>query len=289
MSTDTLSEKTAAVLVDLSINSPQTTAAALRALWLKFEPNKGVGLIKAEEREALAAAGTPIPVLQTIGKEMARQARKKGALFLPLAQILWDEYGREGRVVALIVFGALELEDPQNMVPLLKKNCRGCISWEDADRLAMDAVEPIVRKFPERWLGEMAAWLKDDNKWVRRAAVTIIGRLTMKYPDYTAQCLELAGQLLQDNEEEVKKAVSFAIRICAKANPGITCAFVQRQIPPADPAATWVLCDVIRSLDRKLIPDFALLLERYQEWGADPAVTSKDRRSIESAVKVLAG
>jgi len=89
----------------------------------------------------------------------------------------------------------MELTSPQRIVPLLMELCRTCITWEDADRLAMDALEPIVRKQPGQWLSVLEPWLADANKWVRRAGVTVIGRLPMEQPAYTARCLELTGTL----------------------------------------------------------------------------------------------
>jgi len=38
---------------------------------------------------------------------------------------------------------------------------------------------------------------------------------------------------------------------------------------------------------KKLLPEFVSLLPLYQKWAADPALSAKDRRSVESAVKVL--
>ncbi len=282
-----IAEKVAAIIKSYTASQPEATAKALRKYWLEFTPNKGIELIKAEQRQQFEAIGIPIPTLKAIGDEIARTARQDVNGFIPLARLLWDEYGREGRVVALVIFGAMELSEPQRLVPLLKGLCKQCASWEDADRLAMDAVEPIVRKYPDKWLSEMAAWLNDENKWVRRASITIIGRLPMKHAMLTKQCLELTERLLGDADMDVKKAVSFAIRICAKTDPKLACAFLKKQVPAADPVAAWVLCDVIKSMDRKIIAEFASLLPRYKKWGMAGNVSSKDKRSIESAIKVL--
>jgi hypothetical protein len=48
--------------------------------------------------------------------------------------------------------GAMELTYPEKVVPFLREMCRTCLTWEDVDRLAMDALEPIFRKKPEEWL-----------------------------------------------------------------------------------------------------------------------------------------
>jgi 3-methyladenine DNA glycosylase AlkD len=127
----------------------------------------------------------------------------------------------------------------------------------------------------------------DENKWVRRSGVTAVGRLTMKHPAYTAQCLKLTEQLLNDEEVDVKRAVSFAIRLSTRGEIAETRKFMEEQVPPSNPAATWVLCDVIRSMTKKFLPEFASLLPKYQQWATDPQLTSKDRRSIESAIKTL--
>ena len=282
-----LTERVKEILKEYSHKAPAETAMALRALWQEFEPNRGIELVKLEQRSQYEAVGTPVPVLKTIATEIARPARKDVEGFLPLARLLWDDYGREGRVVALIVFGALELTDPLRMVPLIKELSKQCVSWEDADRLAMDALEPIVRKAPDKWLGELVTWLQDENKWVRRAAVTIIGRLPMKHPAYVRQCLEYAGRLLEDKETDVKRAVSFVIRLCAKTDPQWVCEFLKRQVPPVDPEATWVLCDVIKSMGKKQLPEFSPLLGLFQAWSREPGMSNKDKRMIESAIKVL--
>jgi 3-methyladenine DNA glycosylase AlkD len=286
MSTE-ISEKTISVLKDYTTANSQKTANALQEFWLSFGTNLGINLIKAEQRQQIGAVGTPIPVLKDIGNEIAKAARKDVDGFLPLAQLLWDRYGREGRVIALIIFGTMELADPIRMVPLLKELCRTCASWEDADRLSMDALEPIVRKFPGQWLNEMAIWLEDENKWVRRAAVTVIARLPMKHPALTDPCLQLARRLICDNDMDVKRAVSFAIRLCAKANPGLVISFMEIQLSAPPAGATWVLCDVIKSLDKKLLGEFSILFPLYQRWNESPEVSSKDHRTIKSVLKVL--
>jgi 3-methyladenine DNA glycosylase AlkD len=242
--------------------------------------------IKAEQRERQETVGIPVPILKAIGKEIGKPARRQVDEYVPLARLLWDEYGREGRVVAVIPLGTMELTDPDTVVPLLMELCRSCVTWEDADHLAMNALEPIVRKSPGEWLGAMEPWLADDNKWVRRAGVTVLARLPMKHPGYTTQCLALVERLLLDEEVDVKKAVSFAIRLSARGEVAPVRDFLARNVP-ADPAATWVLCDAIRSMTKKFLPEFASLLPLYEEWATDPVPGTRDRRSIESAIKTL--
>jgi 3-methyladenine DNA glycosylase AlkD len=276
------------ILAGYQPETPAPSADRLRQLWLGFGGGK-VHSIRAEQQEAQETAGIPVPILKEIGDTLSRSAQKHVQDFLPLAQLLWEGYGREGRVVALPALGTMELADPEGIVPLLHHLCRSCITWEDCDRLAMDALEPIVRKQPEKWLPVMETWLMDENKWVRRAGVTVVGRLAMKQPRLTTRCLDLCQHLLFDTDDDVRKAVSFAIRICVRGEVGPVVAFLQRHVPPQDPAATWVLCDVIRSMGKAFLKEFRPLLPEYERWAQTPGVSTKDKKSIESAVGILRG
>lgn len=281
-----LTGELAEILPNYDSTLPGATADKLRDLWLQFDP-KSIEVIKAKLREQQETIGIPVPVLRSIGKAIGIEARRRVDEFLPLAQLLWDEYGREGRVVAAIPLGAMELTNPGRVVPLLREMCRTCLTWEDADRLAMDALEPIVRKKPEEWLDAVEPWLEDENKWVRRAGVTVVGRLPMKHPEYAAQCLVLIERLLHDDEDDVKKAVSFAIRLVARGNIRPVREFLSRRVPAKDPAAIWVLCDVIRSMTKDYLPQFLELLPLYERWAADQSLNVRERRSVDSAIRTL--
>ena len=133
------------ILAAVDASRPATAADRLRQLWLGFEP-KSVAGIKEAARAKQETVGIPVPALQPIGQSLARTTRERVEDFLPLACTLWDSTGREGRVVAVIALGATELVDPETIIPLLRELARTYVTWEDANRLAMDALEPIVRK-----------------------------------------------------------------------------------------------------------------------------------------------
>ena len=287
VSKESLEARVAEIAAGYSPAAPDAAARALREVWMSFTPYGGVPLVKAAQLEQYEAAGIPIPVLKVLGTRLAREAGRDVAGYIPLTRLLWDAYGREGRVVALLALGAMELADPETVVPMLRDCCRTCVSWEDADRLAMDALEPIVREHPEEWLPRVAAWLDDESPWVRRAGVTAVGRLPMKRPELTGRCLALAEQLLLDRETDVRRAVSFAVRTCARADAPLVRGFLERHVPAAGPGAAWVLSDVVRSADRRVLPALLPLLPRYEAWLEDPALGAKERRSVESAVKTL--
>ncbi len=281
-----ISEKIQAILHNYDPSAPENTADALRDYWLTFSP-KSIHVIKIEQRQEQETVGIPVPLLRDIGKEIAKIAKKRVDDFIPLTRLLWDEYGREGRVVTVYPLGAMELVQPEIMLPILIELCRSCITWEDSDQLSMRALEPIVRKDPDKWLPALDPWLVDKNKWVRRAGITAVGRLAMKHPQYTTRCLALAEGLLFDEELDVKRAVSFAIRLSARGDVVEVSKFLEKQVPPKNAMATWVLCDVIRSMTKSFLPEFVVLVPKYEAWAADPNLSKKDLRSVGSALKML--
>jgi len=284
------------VLSDYDAAEPARTASALREIWLRAAPAQAIPLAagqKAFVREwgiaqtEFVAAGTPVPVLSSMGKEIGRLGRKHIPELLPLIRLLWDEYGREGRLVAVVALGPMELEEPEAVVPVVYAMARTCVFWEDCDQLAMRALEPVLRRDPEAWLGRLGAWVIDDSKWVRRAALTAIGRLPMKQAVYTQRCVESLAPALGDSDIDVKRALSFALRVCARGDTAPVRQFILAHQAVRDVHSLWVLCDVVRSMTRTLLPQFAGLLPVYRAWldQAEPQA----RRSVEAAVRLLEG
>jgi 3-methyladenine DNA glycosylase AlkD len=262
------------------------TASALEALWSQVPAKEGgARLVKAEVRAELQALGVPVPALSEIGKEVGKVARKRVDDFLPLARLLWDSYGREGRLVASTLLGPMELAAPDKVMPAVEEMARTCATWEDCDQLAMRALEPVVRKNPEKYLETMRSWVGDANKWVRRAGITVVARLPMKRPEYTTSCLQMVEPALGDEDQDVRRAVSFAIRMGARGEPGAVVAFIKDQAHRTDAASVWVLCDAMRSMTRKSLPLFKELLPVYENWLA--TAEPKSQRSVASAISVL--
>lgn len=283
-----------ALLLSYEAAEPGATASLMREVWLRGAPAAAPEVKPGAKRlmrdwgiedPRYEAVGTPVPVLTAMGKEIGRVARKRVSEFLPLVRLLWDDYGREGRIVAVVGMGPMELADPEALVPVLYGMARTCVFWEDCDQLAMKALEPILRKDPDNWLERLGLWVTDENKWVRRAGMTAIGRLPMKRPGYAARCVELVAPALGDPDTDVKRALSFALRLCGRGQVAPVKAFVVAHRDATDVHSLWVLCDLIRSGWKAQLPQFADLLPIYQAWleTADP----KARRSVQGAIHRL--
>jgi hypothetical protein len=79
--------------------------------------------------------------------------------------------------------------------------------------------------------------------------------------------------------------VSFAIRIGARGQVAPVRDFILAHRDAADPDTIWVLCDVIRSMTRAVLPQFADLLPVYEAWLE--TADARTKRSVESAINTL--
>jgi 3-methyladenine DNA glycosylase AlkD len=149
----------------------------------------------------------------------------------------------------------------------------------------MRALEPVVRKGPEQYLSAMQHWIEDPNKWVRRAGITVVARLPMKRSECTETCLSMVEPTLGDDDLDVRRAVSFAIRMGARGEPEAVVDFMNRQAHRTDAASIWVLCDAMRSMTKEFLPQFKELLPLYEHWLE--RVESKSKKSVASAIKAL--
>jgi len=283
-------EAAAAAADHLRAYEPQAydaVADALQETWIRAAPPREEQAARQWGIEALdyPAVGTPVPILRAIGKEVGKRAKRNVDDYLPLTRLLWDRYGREGRVVAAVALGPMELAQPQQVVPFIYELALTCVFWEDCDQLAMKALEPVLRRDPGTWLEPLGQWVLDQSKWVRRAALTAIGRLPMERAEYTARCVELLEPALGDPDRDVKRALSFALRVSARGQVEPVKQFIRDHREATDADSLWVLCDVARSMTASLLPQFADLLPIYQAWqeSAEP----KAQRSVEGAIRIL--
>ncbi|HEM60812.1 MAG TPA: DNA alkylation repair protein [Chloroflexi bacterium] len=283
-----LKEETRRILAGYRPADASQVAGSLETLWSQVPATEtGAALVKAEIREGYKALGVPVPALTEIGKEVGRVARKRVDDFLPLARLLWEQGGREGRLVACTFLGDMELAAPERVLPTILELAPTCLTWEECDQLAMRALEPIVRKRPEVYLSRMEEWVRHENKWVRRAGITVIGRLPMKHPGYTETCLDMVEPALGDPDRDVQRAVSFAVRLAARGDPRAVHTFIERQSHRTDAASLWVLCDAMRSMTKKLLPEFKGLLPVYRTWLTQ--VDARSQKSVVAAIRVLEG
>jgi 3-methyladenine DNA glycosylase AlkD len=262
----------------------RAAADGLKSLWLKGE-SKTTNLVKKEARDKLEYRGIAVETLHAIGKEAGKKGKADFERYSALAVLLWDEYGREGRIVAAHILGSMNEAHPEGTIAVCRKLAPSCVSWEECDNLTY-GIEPIVRKNPKKYLGVLAGWFEDPCKWVKRAALNVIARLPMKQPAFTGAALSLIVPCLTYDDRDVRRTCSFAIRMSARGDRKETITFLKKNTGGTDPAKIWIFSDVMRSMTKAFLPDFKQLIPAYKKWrnGLSEHASAK---SLDAAVSII--
>lgn len=92
-------------------------------------------------------------------------------------------------------------------------------------------------------------WIRSDDKWTRRfGIVSLLGYNRVKA---TARVFMLLDLVMEDNEQDIKKAVSWILREIIKKNPDEVAEFLTRWAK-AKPSSTarWIIKDGMTKLPR---------------------------------------
>jgi 3-methyladenine DNA glycosylase AlkD len=91
-------------------------------------------------------------------------------------------------------------------------------NWATTDTMCGMLIGPLLVKFPDR-AGEMRAWSKNRNMWVRRASIVALLPLVRARREIDL-VYEIAKRLHSDPNDLIHKAVGWALREAGKIDPG---------------------------------------------------------------------
>jgi 3-methyladenine DNA glycosylase AlkD len=210
--------------------------------------------------------GVRLPLLDGAHKAFRRGTRKTStALLLDCIDRLQREEYCELRWFGMWSFGRLLVTDPERTWQLMRAAAREAGEWITVDTLAHPYAEGILRE-PRRW-AEIEQLVYSPSRWERRLVGSTLA--TMPHVNLPGsrdkpafqRGLALIGQLIGDNEPDVQKALSWALRSYAALDPAAVGAFLDEEVQTArrtrDGNRAWVIRDTLAKL-----PDEA---ERYRQ------------------------
>jgi len=212
-------------------------------------------------------------------REETRRERPSG--FLELADRLFRELELEPRWFAFGLLDRILPGDPERAWQLLRRAAREAGDWITVDSLAHPVGRGILLE-PYRW-AELEQLVYSPSRWERRlvgstvATLPFVDRRRGRAPEIGAHGLGLIGSLIGDDEPDVQKALSWALRSLTLVDALAVAAFVEREATRAagtsDGHRAWVLRDTLA----KLPPDVAARardrLAGIRRSGAAPATS----------------
>ena len=194
--------------------------------------------------------GVPLPILRVIAAEIGNFIQKEPTEAPSLLETIWNEGSFEARQIAGKCLEKFGPKNPEISLDFVSSVLHDLDNWAVCDNLAMFGVEPIVYSNPELVLPLSENGIKSKNKWIRRfGVVTLRGYKKVQTTNEVFRTLDL---VMEDNEKDVKKAVSWILREITKKNHEEVAEFLTKwaQANP-DKNARWIIKDGMKKLPKE--------------------------------------
>jgi 3-methyladenine DNA glycosylase AlkD len=205
-----------------------------------------------------AVIGVRWPLIEAV-KRGFREATKgeRTSTWLYVADRLLREEAMEPRWFA---FGLLErtiVDETERTWQLVRRAAREATEWITVDSLAHVVGKGILAE-PYRW-AELEQLVYSPSRWERRlvgstvATTPFIDRRRGREPIVAEHGLNLIGQLIGDDEPDVQKSLSWALRSLVTVDAAAVTTFCEAETDRAratqDGHRAWVIRDTLSKLD----------------------------------------
>jgi 3-methyladenine DNA glycosylase AlkD len=207
---------------------------------------------------------------------------------LYLADRLFRSEPLEVRWFAFGILERLVPAEPERTWQLLRRAARETGDWITVDTLAHPYGRGILLE-PYRW-AELEQLVFSPNRGERRlvgstiATMPFIDRELGRRPEVVTHGLELVGQLIGDDEPDVQKALSWALRSLVLIDPDGVAAFAREETETAratgDGHRAWVIRDTLPKLDAATAADLRARLDGIRR---RPGAPSSSRAAATAA------
>lgn len=160
--------------------------------------------------------GVPKPKLWIIASQISKFIQKNPEKAEKLIYPLWNEESYEARQIAGKSLEKFGPKHPEICLNFISYALPGLNNWSICDSLGIYAVEPLLFLDPQLVLPLSKTCIKSDELWTRRFGVVILrGYRKIKI---TPEVFALLDKVMVDEEKDVKKAVSWILRMVTKSN-----------------------------------------------------------------------
>ena len=269
MSTATISPVTARADAFVAARLPEARALAARLVPLVELPDTFVSELEAG-LESLADAtyldelrrmtpgmseafGVRTPLTRPIHAAVRRACRGRPDVALWVAERVEREPYFEVRAIACTLLRISLEADPERSWQLVRRMARAADSWVAVDILAGVAALGILIE-PFRW-AELEQLTYSPSPWERRFVGSTIATLPFEVVPEDRErlaprpALDLLGQLIGDADQNVQKALAWALRSWARVDPTGVGQFLdveaRRSADEADGNRAWVVRDAL--------------------------------------------
>ena len=201
--------------------TPTSIAAAIaKRLKKAGDPDKA-GPMQAYTKCSMPYFGVQAPELRQICDEVFRsQQLATAAAWRSAIAHLWDSATHQElryAAIELAAYPAYQRFISMALVPLYRRLVQEGAWWDTVDALA-SRVAVLLAAYPAPLAKTLRAWAKQDNMWLRRVA--IIAQVGARETTDRTLLYDCIGPSIDSKEFFLRKAIGWALREYAKADPG---------------------------------------------------------------------
>jgi len=219
--------------------SPEAVAReALAQLRAKADPARARGA-EAYFKETIRAFGVRAIEVRQIATGIARRVRRDWTVAeaIRLCDLLLPRPELEAKGVAILVLHRFRRTFPKQLFDTVHDWLANDLlaNWASVDALCPLVVGALVAAHPPL-RRRLEAWARADNRWVRRASLVSLLKLTRR-PEYRGTIYAMAARHFDSDDDLVQKAAGWLLREVGKADMAALEAFL-RQHGPRIPRTT---------------------------------------------------
>lgn len=143
-----------------------------------------------------------------------------------LTEALWRRKVFELRSFALVLLVKQVAELEPRHLPFLEQLLRDSHTWALVDEIAPRLAGSLLVRHPREVGGVLDRWAKDDDFWIRRAALLAMLLPMRRGEGDWKRFVRYADPLLEDREFFIRKAIGWVLREAVKADPERVVAYV---------------------------------------------------------------
>jgi 3-methyladenine DNA glycosylase AlkD len=203
---------------------------------------------------AQGVIGVRWPLVQAVERSLRPElAKSSPALAVALADALSRDERFEVRLFAHVMLRRSLRDDPERSWQIVRRLARAASDWVSIDALAGVVARGILLE-PFRW-AEIEQLVYSPHRWERRLVGSTLAELPHRLPTAARAALadrpglEIIGALMGDDEPDVQKALSWALRSWRGVDRDGVAALLRREAliaaETADGARAWVVRDAL--------------------------------------------
>ncbi|MFI5102479.1 MAG: DNA alkylation repair protein [Terriglobales bacterium] len=179
-------------------------------------------------------------------------ARERGMDFLvQVADNLFSGRILEEKVMAVFLLEKHTKHFGDNEFQLFASWLERVTIWADHDALAHYLLAPMVAAEPAR-CREVFLWTNSPNRWRRRAACVALIR-GAREQRFFEEIVQLAGELLNDEDDMVQKGLGWLLREAVKADPKRTVPYLMKIRKNAPRLVLRTACETLSGSARRQV------------------------------------